>query len=61
LDGEKTHLFFLLCTDSEVVHLRVLAKVNRIAGRKDAMARLICAESPAEVLQVLIRADQEGA
>jgi PTS system nitrogen regulatory IIA component len=60
-DGEKTHLFFLLCTDSEVVHLRVLAKVNRIAGRKDAMARLICAESPAEVLQVLIRADQEGA
>jgi PTS system nitrogen regulatory IIA component len=60
-DGEKTHLFFLLCTDSEVVHLRVLAKVNRIAGRKDAMAHLIYAESPAEVLQVLIRADQEGA
>ena len=61
LDGEKTHLFFLLCTDSEVVHLRVLAKVNRIAGRKDAMAGLVDAESVAEVLQVLIRADQEGA
>jgi PTS system nitrogen regulatory IIA component len=60
-DGGKTHLFFLLCTDSEVVHLRVLAKVNRIAGRNEAMARLISAESPAEVLQVLIRADQEGA
>jgi len=61
LDGEKTHLFFLLCTDSEVVHLRVLAKVNRIAGRKDVMARLVGAETAAEVLQVLIRADQEGA
>lgn len=61
LDGEKTHLFFLLCSDSEVVHLRVLAKVNRIAGRKDAMARLIGAESPAEVIEILIRADQEGA
>jgi PTS system nitrogen regulatory IIA component len=61
LDGEKTYLFFLLCTDSEVVHLRVLAKVNRIAGRKDAMQRLISAQTPAEVLKVLIRADQEGA
>ncbi len=60
-DGEKTHLFFLLCSDSEVVHLRVLAKVNRIAGRKDAMTRLIGAESPAEVIKILVRADQEGA
>jgi len=60
LDGEITHLFFLLCTDSEVVHLRVLAKVNRIAGRKEAMARLIRADSPAEVLRVLIKSDQEG-
>jgi PTS system nitrogen regulatory IIA component len=59
-DGDKTHLFFLLCTDSEVVHLRVLAKVNRIARSKDTMARLKGAESATEVLQVLIRADQEG-
>jgi mannitol/fructose-specific phosphotransferase system IIA component (Ntr-type) len=54
-------LFFLLCTDSEVVHLRVLAKVNRIARRKEAMSRLVGAASPAEVLQVLVQADQEGA
>ncbi len=60
LDGENTHLFFLLCTDSEVVHLRVLAKVNRIARQNDAMKLLIGARSPEEVLQVLIRADQEG-
>ena len=60
LDGEKTHLFFLLCTDSEVVHLRMLAKVNRIAGRRETMARLAGAESSAEVLQVLIQAEQEG-
>jgi PTS system nitrogen regulatory IIA component len=59
-DGEKTHLFFLLSTDSEVVHLRVLAKVNRIVRRKEVMARLIGADSPAEVMQVLVRADQEG-
>jgi PTS system nitrogen regulatory IIA component len=59
-DGEKTHLFFLVATDSEVVHLRVLAKVNRIARRKEVMTRLIESESPAEVLRELIRADLEG-
>ena len=59
-DRNKTHLFFLLCTDSEVVHLRVLSKVNRIADRKDTMARIIGADSAGAVLRVLIRADQEG-
>jgi PTS system nitrogen regulatory IIA component len=59
-DGEKTHLFFLLSTDSEVVHLRVLAKVNRIARRKEVMTRFIGCKSSMEVLQVLIRAEQEG-
>ena len=59
-DGEKTHLFFLLSTDSEVVHLRVLAKVNRIARRKEVMKGLIGCESPAEVLRVLITASQKG-
>jgi PTS system nitrogen regulatory IIA component len=60
-DGEETRLFFLICTDSEVVHLRVLAKVNRIARKAEVMSRLVGAGSPAEVLQVLIAADQEGA
>jgi PTS system nitrogen regulatory IIA component len=59
-DGEKTHLFFLLSTDSEVVHLRVLAKVNRIARRKEVLTGLIGSESPAEVLRVLIKASQKG-
>ena len=59
-DGEKTHLFFLLSTDSEVVHLRVLAKVNRIARRKEVITDLIGCKSPAEVLRVLITASQKG-
>ena len=60
LDGERTHLFFLICTDSEVVHLRVLAKVNRLAGQKDTIRRLMSAESREQVLAALIRADQQG-
>ncbi len=58
--GEKTQVFFLLCTDSEVIHLRVLAKVNRIAGKAATMQQLTGAETVEEVLRVLIRADQEG-
>lgn len=60
LDGEKTKAFFLLCTDSEVIHLRVLAKVNRIAGKEATMQQLTGTETVEEVLRVLIRADQEG-
>lgn len=55
--GEKTQVFFLLCTDSEVIHLRVLAKVNRIAGKAATMQQLTGAETVEEVLRVLIRAD----
>jgi len=58
--GEKTRVFFLLCTDSEVIHLRVLAKVIRIADKEAAMQQLTGAETVEEVLRVLIRADQEG-
>lgn len=60
LDGKKTQVFFLLCSDSEVIHLRVLAKVNRIAGKEDTMLQLIRAKTVEDVLHVLIRADQEG-
>jgi PTS system nitrogen regulatory IIA component len=28
LDGKPTHLFFLLCTDSEVLHIRIMAKIS---------------------------------
>ena len=55
--GEKTQVFFLLCTDSEVIHLRVPAKVNRIAGKAATMQQLTGAETVEEVLRVLIRAD----
>jgi PTS system nitrogen regulatory IIA component len=60
LDKQKTQLFFLLCTDSEVVHLRVLAKVNRIAARMELMGRLTGTASVEEVLQILIQTDREG-
>ncbi len=30
LDGEKTYLFFLLLSDSEVIHLKILSKLTQI-------------------------------
>ncbi len=59
-DGEKTHLFFLICTDSEVVHLRVLARFNSIVRKGDTVSRLIRSNTRAEVMQTLLQMEQEG-
>ena len=39
-DGEPTHLFFLLVSDSEVVHLRLLSKLSRILREDGAIDEL---------------------
>jgi len=59
-DGEKTHLFFLICTDSEVVHLRVLARFNSIVRKGDTVSGLIRSNTRTEVMQALLQAEQEG-
>ncbi len=58
MDGKMTHLFFLLVSDSEVVHLRVLAKLNQILREGDYVARLIAAPSKEEVLKILIEGEK---
>lgn len=58
LDGEKTFLFFLLYTDSDVVHLRVMAKLNMLLGEKKLGQKLLQASSPDEVMQLLIEEDR---
>lgn len=58
LDGEKTHLFFLLYTDSDVVHLRVMAKLNMLIGEKKLASKIQQANGPDEVMQLLLEEDQ---
>ncbi len=58
LDGRKTYLFLLLCTDSEVVHLRVLAKLNTILGNPEALGRLTRAREKDEIVRIFIKAEQ---
>jgi excisionase family DNA binding protein len=57
MDGRMTHLFFLLVSDSEVVHLRVMAKLNQILREGDFVARLTNAKKN-EVLPILIEGEK---
>jgi len=57
MDGKMTHLFFLLVSDSEVVHLRVMAKLNQILREGDFVTRLINAKKN-EVLPILIEGEK---
>jgi nitrogen PTS system EIIA component len=58
LDGEKTYLFFLLYTDSDVVHLRVMAKLNMLLGEKKLGAKILQAANVDDVLQLLAEEDR---
>lgn len=53
-DGQKTHVFFLLLTDSETLHLRVIAKLNSLFRNDEASLRL-CRLQPQEALEELFR------
>lgn len=58
LDGQKTYLFFLLCTDSVTVHLRVLARLNVILRDQKLRTALLQAKTSQHIFHVLIEADQ---
>ncbi len=57
MDGKLTHLFFLLVSDSEVVHLRVLGKLNQILRESDFVTRLTNAKK-ADVLPILVEGEK---
>ena len=59
LDKKKTYLFFLLCTDSEVVHVRVMAKLATFLRQSDVVTRLVQAADSEEVVKILIEADNK--
>jgi len=58
LDGEKSYLFFLLYTDSDVVHLRVMAKLNMLLGERKLGTKLLAAASEDDIMQALMEEDR---
>ncbi len=58
-DEEKINLFFLLCTDSEVVHLRAMAKLTAILRREDLASCLVRAKGKEEIINIILREEQK--
>ena len=59
LDGEKTTLFLLLLSDSEVVHLKILSKITRIFGINGAVSQIKQLRKPEEFVKFFNKIEQE--
>lgn len=53
LDGEPVYIFFLLSAPTDSEHLKALAKLSRFLKRKAFRERLIAAQTPDDVWQIL--------
>ncbi len=58
LDGEPTHLFFMLCAPKDHLHLKIMAKINKLLGDADVREELIAATSAENVINIMKR--EEG-
>lgn len=59
-DGKPTHIFFLILSDSEVVHLRILSKISRILRKEDALIRIRNITTKKEFIRFFIEAEKEN-
>ncbi len=57
-DGEKTQLFFLVSTDSEVVHLRILSRITQALQTPGLVRRIVAAGTPGEVVRILMEVEK---
>ena len=54
-DGGPVHLFFLVYTESVIVHLRTIARLSSIFGKHEAVRQLRSASTPKEALHTLLK------
>lgn len=59
LDGKKTHLVFLILTDSETVHLRVMARITGILRDRTVLDALLKAETAEQIIRVFAEYQSE--
>ncbi len=59
LDGKLTHLFFLVYTDSEVVHVRVMARLAALLRDDDVVRGILDSKSAEEIIAVLVQEEQK--
>ena len=57
LDGKPTYLFFLLAAENEVVHLRLVARLNQFLLQPGVIRELRSVGTSREIFDVLLRED----
>ena len=62
LDGEPTHIFFLLIApeDSAGPHLKALAKISRLLKDKFFREKLMKAKTKKEVIDIIVKEEQRA-
>ena len=60
LDGKPVKLFFLIITDSEVVHLRILSRISQMASDSELINNLISAATREKALGLILDAEKTG-
>jgi nitrogen PTS system EIIA component len=58
-DGADTVLFFLISANDEIVHLRVLSRINQLVKQNDIISTFLQAKSEEDVLTTLIELEQK--
>jgi PTS system nitrogen regulatory IIA component len=56
--GVLTDIFFLIASETETIHLRILARLSRLIAMPDLLDSLRGCDTPAQVLKLL--ADKEN-
>ena len=59
-DGMPTHLFFLILSDSEVVHLRILSKLSSILREQKSLKRLNKLSKKEDFLKFFMEIEKEN-
>ena len=57
--GTLTDVFFLICSDSEASHLRILARLSRLVGQSEMLDNIRQAGSATEILGLIKGADEQ--
>ncbi len=57
IDNQPVHLFFLIITDSEVVHLRIMSKLTSLLRLTDLPSKLIKVKNRSNITKILIESE----
>jgi excisionase family DNA binding protein len=59
LDGMPTHLFFLLSTDSEIAHLRLMATITLMLRKKNLIYELLTVSNALQAISLILKHERK--